>query len=355
MMLTSAKNTFPLITEEELIKNIISQYDIIYSNCIPIKFKNTEKQRAVYKINSIGKSFCLKKIYFSKEDLYFVYSAIEWLFRWNIKVPRILSTKDKNKYVKYKDMIFILTPWIEGVKFNYDTANNINIASSILGNIHKFTTNFYPIEGSNYRFKEENIKNNVTKKIEYLIKIGNLAFKKNDEFSKLFLSNFENYYNCAKIASLTSNSINMNNLKISLCHFDYVSKNIIIDEKNNFWVIDFDKCSIGHSIHDLSYFLKRILRRTNTNWDEDITIKAIYSYCDNNHLNIDELKYLLIYLSFPNKYLKLAKEYFSLKNKDKEFYIQEISSCIEKDKKQLDFINFLMGFIDALSYKKSYF
>lgn len=347
-MLTNVKNVFPLITEEELNKNIISKYDLLYSNSIPIKFKNTEKQRAVYKVISGDKNYCLKKIYFSKEDLYFVYSAIEWLFRWNINVPRILPTKDRSKYVEYKNMLFILTPWIEGSKFNYDL-NDISYASLILGKMHKFATNFYPIEGSSYRFRDENIKNNVNKKIKHLTDTCNLAFKKMDEFSKLFLKHFDSYYNCAKIASFISESLNPNNLKISLCHSDYVSKNIIVDEKDELWIIDFDKCTIGYSIHDLCYFLKRILRRTNTNWDEDIAIKSIYSYSINNQLNIDELKYLLIYLSLPNKFLKISREYFSKQNPDKKFYIQEIFRCIEKDKKQLDLINFLLEFMDNFS------
>lgn len=348
-MLTNVKNTFPLITEEELNKNIISKYDILYSSSIPIKFKNTEKQRAVYKVISDNKSYCLKKVYFSKEDLYFVYSAIEWLFRWNINVPRILSTKGKNKYVEYKDMLFILTPWIEGTKFDYDL-NDISYASLILGKMHKYTTNFYPIKGSNYKFRDENLKSNVNKKIKHLIDTCNLAFKQMDEFSKLFLSHFENYYNCAKIALWASESINLNKLKISLCHSDFVSKNIIVDEKDELWVIDFDKCTVGYSVHDLSYFLKRILRRTNTNWNEDILLKSIYSYSINNQLNVDELKYLLIYLSFPNKYLKISREYFSKPNPDKKFYIREIFHCIEKDKAQLDFINFLVEFINNFPF-----
>ena len=347
-MLTNVKNVFPLITEDELINNIISKYDILYSSSIPIKFKNTEKQRAVYKIISGDKNYCLKKIYFSKADLYFVYSAIEWLFRWNFNVPRIIPTKDKNKYVEYKNMLFILMPWIEGEKFDYDL-NDISYASLTLGKIHKFTTNFYPIQGSSYRFRDESIKSSVDKRIKYLIDTCNLAFKKMDEFSKLFLKHFDNYYSCAKIAKILSESMNLNNLKISLCHSDYVSKNLILDENNELWVIDFDKCTIGYSIHDLSYFLKRILRRTNTNWDEEVTIKSILSYSINNELNMDELKYLAIYLCFPNKYLTISREYFTKQNPDKKLYIQEIFRCIEKDKKQIDLINFLLDYMDNFS------
>ena len=46
-----------------------------------IKFKDTEKQRAVYKIDYIDKSYCLKKVYYNEAELLFVYSAMEWLYR----------------------------------------------------------------------------------------------------------------------------------------------------------------------------------------------------------------------------------------------------------------------------------
>ena len=42
------------------------------------------------------------------------------MHRYNIKVPRILPTLENNRFVNYENMLFILTPWIEGCKCDYD-------------------------------------------------------------------------------------------------------------------------------------------------------------------------------------------------------------------------------------------
>lgn len=52
-----------------------------------IKFKNTEKQRAVYKIEYNNKIYCLKKVYYKRmKIILYVYSTMEWCYRNGINV-----------------------------------------------------------------------------------------------------------------------------------------------------------------------------------------------------------------------------------------------------------------------------
>ncbi|MBS2905149.1 hypothetical protein KFV96_28960, partial [Klebsiella pneumoniae] len=90
-----------------------------------IKFKDTEKQRAVYRVDYNNNSYCLKKVYYELDDLLYVYSAIEWLYRNKIRVPKLLPTIDNNRFAQFNDMLFILTPWIEGEKCSFDNMNHI--------------------------------------------------------------------------------------------------------------------------------------------------------------------------------------------------------------------------------------
>ena len=66
-----------------------------------------------------------KKSILLLKDLLFVYSAIEWLYRNNIKVPKLLPTINNNRFVNYNNMLFILTPWIEGDKCDFDNINHV--------------------------------------------------------------------------------------------------------------------------------------------------------------------------------------------------------------------------------------
>lgn len=94
----------------EIIKqNVLPYYNLQNSQISIIKFKDTDKQRAVYRVNYKDKNYCLKKVYYNLNDLLYVYSAIEWLYRNNIRVSKLLPTIDNNRFVSYRDMLFILT------------------------------------------------------------------------------------------------------------------------------------------------------------------------------------------------------------------------------------------------------
>ena len=92
-----------------------------------------------------------------------------------------------------------------------------------------------------------------------------------------------------------------NDLSTSLCHGDYVNKDILIN-KDCIWIIDFDKCSYDYCSHDIAYFLRRLLKRPSSNWSTYLTLEVIDSYLENNTLNESDFKYILAYLAFPQKF-----------------------------------------------------
>ena len=142
-------NNIDLLSEENVKKYILPQYNLTNAEISQIKFKDTDKQRAVYKVQYFDECYCLKKVYYSVKDLLFIYSAIEWLYRNNINVPRILKTKTNSRYIEYNNMLFILTPWVDGIKCDYDNIDHVLACGSNLANMHKVSINFTPITGSN--------------------------------------------------------------------------------------------------------------------------------------------------------------------------------------------------------------
>lgn len=299
-----------LLSEENLKKFVLPYYDLEESKVTAIKFKDTDKQRAVYKVEHKNKQYCLKKVYFGKEDLLFIYSAIEWLYRNNINVPRILPNKNNGRFINYKDMLFILTPWIDGEKCDYDSYLHLHKACTALALMHNKCNNFSPIEGSVNRSGFNNLYESISKHFHQLLINSNLAFKYGDYFSKLYLKNFENGIHLAKESIEALSKVNRENLNISLCHMDYVNKNLIFDDSSNIWIIDFDKCRMDYTIHDLSYYFRRLLKRDNTNWNIDTALICLKSYEKIRPLNFDEYNYLLGYLAFPQRYWKLSRDYY---------------------------------------------
>ncbi|GAA0718954.1 CotS family spore coat protein [Clostridium malenominatum] len=328
-----------ILAEENIKKYILPYYGLDDYFITQIKFKNTDKQRAVYKVYLEDESYCLKKVYFKEDGLLFVYSAIEWFYRHSIKVPKILPTSDRNRFVHFNNMLFILTPWIDGIKCDYDNSLHVKMSAINLAKMHKYGESFSPIDGSEMRSNEDDIYKSIQKHFHQLLNCSNLAFNYKDKFSKIFLQNFDTNIKLAQGSLTLGSTINKSNLSRSLCHLDYVNKNLIIDENNDIWVIDFDKCKIDYCVHDIGYYMRRFLRRDNTAWNIKLALECLHAYESIKPLNEDEYKYLLVYLSFPQKYWKISRDYYKNITKcNKKSFIKILQKSVEDNDKQLEFM-----------------
>lgn len=334
------KNHIDILSEISVEKYILPYYNIKDCNCTRVKFKDTAKQRAVYKVDTEGKSYCLKKVYYDENTILFIYSVLEWLSRNGINVPSFLPTNDNGRYVNYNGTLFIFTEWIDGEKCNYDIIDNILDSAENLGLMHKACNDFIPIKKEAIKAGCENLYLSYKKHMENLLVSSNIAYKYNDIFSKTFIDNFEHNFELAKYSVEIFSSINFNNLHKSICHMDYVNKNILFDSNNKIHIIDFDKCRIDYVSHDISYFLRRFLKRTSTGWDIDLTIKCLEHYEKNYELNEDDYKYILAYLSFPQKYWKISKDYYNnIKKANKNLFLSLLNKSVEMKNKHSLFID----------------
>lgn len=338
----SLYTTCSILSPENVKNKVLPLYGLQDAIIEDIKFKNTDKQRAVYKVTKDNKVFCLKKVYYNSEKLLFVYSSIEWWYRFGINVPRILPTVSNSRYVNYNDMLFILTPWIEGVKCDYDNEEHINSIMGNLGRIHRVSCDFFPIPGSEIVTSCNVLYNSLHKHWQNILQYSNLAFQHKDSFSKLYIEHFNTFSKLAEISSSISYGINNLNLSKSLCHEDYVNKNLIFDENKNLWVIDFDKVSLDYVAHDISYALRRLLRRESTNWNVSLAISLLSQYDKENKLNIDDYKYILAYLSFPQKYWKISRDYYrNIQKCNKKAFYKILKKSVKNGADQLEFsLNF---------------
>lgn len=301
-------------TEKELFKiardYVLPNYNLKDATIEQIKIKDTLKHRAVYKISDGTNHYCLKKIYYNEDKLLFMYSVLEWLHRANFNVPKLLKSKNNNIFVNVNGLIFILTPWIPGTKCDLDNIDHLSKASKNLALLHQNTKEFVPIEGSFIKKGYDNLYISINKHFNNLLTSFNSANKRKDTFSKIFLASFDENIELAKFALHVSSTINFDNLSRSICHGDYVNKNLLLTSKG-ISMIDFDKCSYDYSMTDVSYFLRRLLKRNDTKWNFEIAKNIILSYNKIHKLTDDDLKYIMVYLAFPQKYWRISRDYYS--------------------------------------------
>ena len=145
--------------------------------------------------------------------------------------------------------------------------------------------------------------------------------------------------------------IKIDSLKKKAIYF-LTYKNILINRNNNdVWIIDFDKCKIDYCAHDISYFLRRLLKRNSTNWNSGLTINLINTYKKYNELSESDFKYILAYLAFPQKFWKISRDYYKNIDKcNKNSFITLFSKGLNNSESQLDYINNMLYIYNLSSY-----
>ncbi|KRQ86641.1 Spore coat protein I [Caloramator mitchellensis] len=342
-----------IIGHDDLLNNILIHYPYKIISIENIKYKETDKERAVYKISTNKGNKCLKKVYYDEATLLFIYSVIEWLNIKGVNAPRLLSTKNGLKYVKYQDDIYMLTDWIDGRKCEYDDLEDIKKISANLAKIHISSKGFFPIQGSKLLIGEKDYITSLNKHFKHLLEFSNTAFRLKDKFSKLYLENFDYYINCAKESIYIISKIDFQNLgdevsSRAICHLDYVNKNLIFTSDNKLYVIDFDKTRLDMPIHDISSFLHRILKRKKTPWKFEIFKEAVECYETIRPLSYYEHLAIFSLLMFPKKFWKISKDYFkNYKFVNKNYYLEELHDVVDYKKEHREFCKLVNDYIET--------
>jgi CotS family spore coat protein len=176
------------------------------------------------------------------------------------------------------------------------------------------------------------------KHFENLLQASNEAFKYKDNFSKHFISTFEINLNLAKLSLDISNKIKVDDLSKSLCHGDFVNKNLIFPDDLDPWIIDFDKCKMDYSAKDLGYFMRRLLKRDNTKWNIDLALSILKAYDEISPLTESDLRYLISYICFPQKYWKISRDYYrNIYKCNKPAFLSLLTKATSKADLQYDF------------------
>lgn len=316
-----------------------------------IKEKNTKKNRVVYKVRSYDNFFCLKQMYLNKKYVLFIYSYLEWLKSFDFNVPILIKSKINMPFSIFNKNLFVLTKWIHGRKLNYANLNECINSIIVLSKMQSKSNKFPIINGADSQINLLNLNHRYSKSLNELHKLYIISRDIRDEFSQIFIHNYNKFHYLTYSSKYFSNSINFKNLTKSVCHGDFVNKNILIN-KNTITPIDFDKTCINFSIYDLAYFLRRYLRREFINWNYDLMLTLIKHYEKNNPLFLDDYLYLISYLSFPQKFFKISKFYlynFQFLNANQKSICKNIllklSSSLD------DKLNFIYSFNNFIKFK----
>ncbi|MFZ5965897.1 MAG: CotS family spore coat protein [Bacillota bacterium] len=324
--------------------NVLGQYDIVPSDIELIKFKDTQKQRAIYKVQSPTLQYCLKKVYYSKADLEFIIYAMKYLESKGLHVPSIIPSKAHTEYIDYHSNLFILMTWISGHRCDYDALEDLKAIAENLGTLHLKTIGFDYLPRSKSRYNYSNWYVDLKRKTESLLTIQH-RLNEDLQHRPIYIS----------LSNLFKSQLNMMNESLdllaavdfykiirkavingTLCHMDYVNKNLFIMDKTVF-MIDFDRMKLSPPIQDIASLMRRVMRRSNTNWDFETARIILDTYSQVNPLTLDEMKAVLAYIIFPQKLFREVKRYLQQESNE-SYYLERFEKITRQYEQKEAFV-----------------
>ena len=213
---------------------------------------------------------------------------------------------------------YILKKWYIAKDCDIRNHQMLYGAVSALAVFHNATKEFIKNQGKENveGFSVRIISDEFEKHNQELRRCRNFVRRKNqkNEFELMVLNSFDGFYNRAM--ELTSKSGEDAYVKLakkaanngSIVHGAFNYHNILFCD-NRAFITNFERCKVDIQIKDLYNFLRKVMEKHG--WNQEVGHKLISEYSKVKPIDNDELKYLRIYLSYPEKYWKILSHYFN--------------------------------------------
>lgn len=306
-----------------------------------------EQLKNVYKIKTTEREYCLKTINYGIEHFLFIVEAIKHLQNNKFEnIPQIIKTQDNKDYIEIDDRYAYFTEWVNANKSDYSNEEHLKIVSRKLAELHLKSRSFKVEKYMKPRIGWLKwIDTFTTRKCE-ILDFKEKIFKKSsmDIFDKTYLSIMDEELIRAENSiknlkkSLYFNSMNKEMALKGFCHHDFAYHNILIDDFNNAYIIDFDYCILDTHLHDLASLLIR--RMKYNNWSIENSKMIISEYNKVYPIEDSDIPIMAAFMEFPQDYWQRGIQYYwEKKNWGIDFFMKKLTHYIEDRDKKQSFIN----------------
>jgi CotS family spore coat protein len=306
-----------------------------------------EKVKNSYKIVTKDGGYCLKAIKYQFSHFYFILSAMKHLQKRGFyNIPSFIMNKEKKEYGSIDGKYVYLTKWIPSRVSNYDNPLELAMVSSELSRLHEYSKGFNLENNMKPRigwFSWINVFETRKKEIlDFKNRIHQKAYKSN--FDLLYLNNIEKELNRAEKSILGLQKNNYVNImekevfKRGFCHHDYAHHNILIDNKRNVNIIDFDYCILDSHLHDLGSLLIRAMK--DGKWDEKKCNLILEAYRKNMDIRQEEIPIIREFIRFPQAFWQIGLQvYWEQQPWGENFFISKLEKYLDDCELREEFIN----------------
>lgn len=338
------------ITEKvrNIIEIVLHHYDV--------NIHNITRVRSVYKVESDKGNLCVKRVKRGRRKAQNGYYLVENLKKSNFhNTATYYKTFRGNYYVEHGKRIYYVTSWIDGTECD---VRDINEGIGCVELLAKFHNSVNSIDVSKLKLKN-NLKNwpgifysSVLDMEKYKSYINRKVIK--SQFDHLYYDYIDMYYQRGLTALTFLNNSNYYklsreaNIRKTICHNSFYYQNII-KKQDQYYLIDLDSVMIDLQIMDLGNFIRRLMHKSEYNWDFNKAKILIEHYSTFRSVSAEELEVILSLLIFPYRFWKLGKKrYVKQKGWSETKYLKKLNKILKYSLEEQRFIESFMNYINMV-------
>lgn len=275
-----------------------------------LEVKAVSKGRESYICDTSHGLKVLKEYRGSKERAEFLAGMLAHLSAQGLLVETVTRTKEGEPIAVNEDETkYMLTDAFCGAEC--DTKNRDAMLASVakLAELH-YAAASYPGEVLEYvRIDQNELLVLYEKHNRELRKVKNYirTKKKKNEFEVLFAGQYERFMEKAELVTEQLKNTGQQEMA-GFCHGDYNQHNVILTSKG-MAVVHFDSFSYQAQVSDLANFMRKMLEKND--WNTGLGMDLITAYDRIRKIPETELRYLYLYLAYPEKFWKIANHYYN--------------------------------------------
>lgn len=292
---------------------LFEEFDLKVSDLVPLKNG--------YLIFSNKGKMLLKQMDYSCEKLDFITKSLEYIDKnYNFYI-KTLKTRDGKPYITWKGKNYIIFDLKENVQFDMENIDHLKSVVKSIANMHKasngilsyMSNEHYELlnDNSSLTFAIEQAEEALNKLKRYKEWTSIYVYK--NQIDKIFLEYVDYYINQIKESLAILKNYSYEDLcrekdKISLCHGDINSRNIILDNDMQAYLMDFHLSTIDLRIKDLCSLINEEIRYETFSIAKIEMILSVYNNI--NPLKSNEIQLIYGFLKFPKEFFEIIRNYY---------------------------------------------
>lgn len=278
----------------------------------PLEFMDTRRGRGALCCRTKERSYLLKVYQGSEERAGTLSQLTEVLAAKDLAVEHLIRNKQELYLVEDRDgERYLLTEYREGRECDIKNRREILKAVELLAEFHGALKS-PEVEQLDLGFlrQEQSKLERMRKHTMELRRVHKyiLGRKSKNEFEQLFLKTYGQFKEQAE--RVQEQLEKEQEFQEELIHGDFSYHNIILYQ-GEFELHHLEQIHYGDQMEDLGYFMRKILEKQR--WNRQLGMDMLKAYGHKKQLTEAEKKRLFLYLSYPEKFWKLANHYLNTK------------------------------------------